>query len=235
MAYCVHCGVRLDPTEKHCPLCGVPVHDPLQPYPAEGEKPYARREDPVITRMNRRLTAGIISITLIFPALLCLAIDFSSSRRIDWSLYPTGALIVLWTGLVPLFLWNKPSFIRIFSPFSLAGLAYIYLISLLQGNGDWFMPLALPVYVLTVVLAGVSTFIFIRRKVSLFYLPAVLMISAGLLSLLIDLLIRAYFEWTVRPGWSLFVLLPCVAVALVLILLARRQALREAVIRRLHV
>lgn len=235
MAYCVHCGVRLDPSEKYCPLCGVPVLDPLQPYQADAKKSYADRHDPVIVRKNRRLTAGMISIILIFPALLCLAIDFSVSRQIDWSLYPTGALVVLWTGLVPPFLWVRPSFLRIFLPFALTGLAYVYLISYLQLNGDWFLPLALPVYLLTAILTGVITIVFQRRKLSLFYLPAFIMISAGLLSLAIDLLIRSYLEQALRPGWSLFVMLPCIAVALVLVLLARRHALREAVARRLHV
>ena len=43
MAYCVHCGVKLGAGETKCPLCGIPVHDPLELQPAPAVKPYPIR------------------------------------------------------------------------------------------------------------------------------------------------------------------------------------------------
>ena len=70
MAYCVHCGVKLAPSETKCPLCGVPALDPLEkreeiaarPYPVRTpEQQLIMRDPPVVvveTRRNIRVHAG---------------------------------------------------------------------------------------------------------------------------------------------------------------------------------
>ncbi len=43
MSYCVNCGVELDRSEKACPLCGVEVLNPRQPYDDQAPRPYPKR------------------------------------------------------------------------------------------------------------------------------------------------------------------------------------------------
>ena len=43
MSYCVNCGVELESSEKCCPLCGLEVQNPRQPYDDRIVRPYPRR------------------------------------------------------------------------------------------------------------------------------------------------------------------------------------------------
>ena len=39
MSYCVNCGVELAASERRCPLCGVEVINPREPFDENGERP----------------------------------------------------------------------------------------------------------------------------------------------------------------------------------------------------
>ena len=43
MSYCVHCGVKLAPSEARCPLCKTPVVDPVTPYDPSVPKEFPTR------------------------------------------------------------------------------------------------------------------------------------------------------------------------------------------------
>ncbi len=43
MSYCVHCGVKLAPSEARCPLCQTPVVDPVTPYDPSVPKEFPTR------------------------------------------------------------------------------------------------------------------------------------------------------------------------------------------------
>jgi membrane protein YdbS with pleckstrin-like domain len=59
-----------------------------------------------ITKFNPK--AGLIlSAVLLFSAIVCLTINYSIDQLMSWSLFPTGALIVLWATIVPMLIMKK--------------------------------------------------------------------------------------------------------------------------------
>ena len=54
MSYCVNCGVKLAPSEKKCPLCGVPVVNPRDPWVEPSHRPYPKQVERVMHRIDRR-------------------------------------------------------------------------------------------------------------------------------------------------------------------------------------
>ncbi|MBP8989539.1 MAG: hypothetical protein KBG64_04890 [Clostridia bacterium] len=234
MPYCVHCGVELDPSEKYCPLCHVEVIDPLAPYDEKVKRPYPTRLDPITQRINRRFVGVLISIVLGFSALLCTAINFSLENKLTWSLYVIGALFLLWSWTVPYFLVKKRSFIRLFLPGVFVLLAYLYLIAWLQGGLAWYFSLAVPLVLQVAILVCLNSFLIRKHFIRGFTIPAVLLISTGLLVTGLEWTLNRYKGSLTFPSWSLYVLIPCLALALACFSIARRQAVLDEIKRRLH-
>lgn len=234
MSYCVNCGVELEKSEKSCPLCGVEVFNPLQPFDEKAIRPYPRRLDPINARINRQFIAAIMSICLAFPALLCLAINLSLDGRLTWSLYAMGALALLWTFAVPLYLFRKPSLTVLFLPDTAAVLAYLLLIAVLQQGLSWYLGLALPLVLLTGGLVYLNAALILHRIFRGFVIPAAVLISIGLLVMGVELIIEQYLAGAWDLGWSFYVLIPCLAIAMVCLTIARRQSIREEIRKRLH-
>lgn len=234
MSYCVNCGVELEPSEKYCPLCQTEVINPHQPYDPQAARPYPSRLDPITERINRRFIGVIISVIFAFPAFLCVAINYSLDRRLHWSLYVCGALLLAWTCTAPYYLIRKRTLNRLFIPGVIVLLLYLLLIAALRQQTDWFLPLALPLVLLPAILIYLNLFLILRHLIRGFVIPAVMLISTGLLAVGIELIIEWYAGGLSGAFWSLFVLIPSLALATVCLSIARRQSILEEIKRRLH-
>ncbi|HBP37676.1 MAG TPA: hypothetical protein DD640_02845, partial [Clostridiales bacterium] len=171
MSYCVNCGVELSPSEKACPLCGVEVVNPRQPYDEKAVRPYPRRLDPINARINRAFTAVILSISIAFPAIFCLTVNFILDGRLTWSLYAAGGLALVWVFAVPSFLIRNPGFSKLLLPDILALLLYLLMIAWLRGPSDWYLPLAMPLVLLTGGLVYINGLLIGHRIIRGFVVP----------------------------------------------------------------
>ncbi len=234
MSYCVNCGVELDASEKNCPLCGLEVQNPRQPYSPAAKRPYAQRLDPVYSRINRHFVASILTIATAFPALLCLVINMILAGKFSWSLYVAGALAVVWVFVVPRFIIRKLSFMRLFIPDLIAVILYLLLLELLTPVNGWFVPLAMPIALLVGCFALINGLLINHRILKESAIPAALLASAGLVNVGIEIIVELYLHSAFVLDWSLFVLIPCLAVAAFFATIARRQAIREEIKKRLH-
>ena len=156
MSYCVNCGVELAPSEKRCPLCGVEVVNPAKPWTEPEALPYSDNAER-IRRIDRRYLAGLISLVLLIPAVVCMFCDILDGR-LSWSLLVTGALLnVFVIFLVPMML-HRPSALLLIALDTVSTSAYLLLIRIACGlpasGKDWLLPLALPIVLLTAILAA---------------------------------------------------------------------------------
>lgn len=234
MSYCVNCGVELAASEKCCPLCGVEVVNPRQPHLEDSWRPYPKREDPMITRLNHRFIAVILSISLALPATICLAIDRAYTGRLTWSLYVAGSLIMIWCWIVPVFLYRKPGYFKIALPISASLLAFLLMIERLQPDRGWFVPLALPLVLLCTILVSMLAVLGSRRIVRGFAIPAAILACAGLLTIGVELIVNYYETESIKLFWSWFIFLPCLALAALSLAIARRQRVKTEILKRLH-
>jgi hypothetical protein len=234
MSYCVNCGVELEKSEKACPLCGVEVLNPRQPYDEKAVRPYPRRLDPVNARINRQFTATIVSICIAFPVVLSLAINLILDGRATWSLYVAGGLALIWVLFVPYFLFSQPTFVKLFVPDTAALLLYLLLVDLLADAGSWFLTLAMPLTLLTCGLVLVNGLLINLKVLRGFAIPAVILISIGILTMGTELIIKLYIQNSFQLNWSFFVMIPTLALAMVCLTVARRQTIRDEIKKRLH-
>jgi len=234
MSYCVNCGVELDVSEKTCPLCGVEIINPRQPYDEKAVRPYPTRLDPINERINRHFIAAILSICLAFPAVICIAINLFMNGKADWSLYVAGALAMVWVFVVPYYLNRKPSFGWMCLADIVAILLYLLLIAGMSPDHTWYLALALPLTLLCGGIVWAIGMLIEYRLVRDFAIPAVILAGVGLLSIGIELIVELNLEGSYHLDWSFFVLIPCLAVAAIFVTIARRQSIREEIRKRLH-
>lgn len=234
MSYCVQCGVELAPSESQCPLCGVIVQNPRQPYNEKAPKPYPDKPDREQERLSRRFIGGLITIMIALPVALSLLIDWRLNGTFSWSLYVAGALGLIWLAVVPFGLWVQPTYVRIALSVFIGTAFYLYLIARLN-HADWYWSLALPITVLCAT-AFLSIGLLIQFAVLRGFLAAGGILTAvGLLAVGIEQVLAWNRLGRTEWRWSLFVLIPCLALAAVSVLAQQRRSWREALYRRLHV
>lgn len=235
MSYCVNCGVELEKTERICPLCGVEVNNPREPHAPFEVRPYPTRLDPVNAKINRRFIAAILSIALAFPVILSIVVNLVYSGHVGWSLYVAGSLAMFWVWLVPPFLWRRSEFLRIVAPDLLAVLLFLFLIYAMNPRQEWFRLLALPLVLLSSLLILLIGWLISSHRLRGFYIPAVIIAASGSVVPAIEILTERFAVGSFKVDWSLYVLIPGLAVSAVLIAIARRQSVREEIHKRLHI
>jgi len=123
----------------------------------------------------------ILSVAVLFSVFVCTIINYSISQTLDWSLFPLGALIMVWATLAPLFLLKKNKALGLFSGLTITLIAYLFLIQYLVNDKDWFMPLALPIAVLSLIAFGISLFLFTNKTINKLYAAAITVFLFGVL------------------------------------------------------
>ncbi|NLN46679.1 MAG: hypothetical protein GX153_08970, partial [Clostridiaceae bacterium] len=211
MSFCVNCGVRLGETERKCPLCGVQVINPVQPFQAGIPSLYPAPEGigTAARRIDRRTIAFIVTCVLVLPALICVAVDLVYGGVLDWSLYVVGAAVMIWVFLaLPLLHTRIESSERgpaaILIPDAVALMTYLWVIERLSAPDTWFVPLALPIAGTLCLLVIVNAILIDRRILRHLYALVGILLSVAILVVMIEIATELSMGETVHVTWSLF-------------------------------
>jgi uncharacterized membrane protein YvbJ len=71
MSYCVNCGVELERSLKACPLCGVPVINPLEKEAPEAPPAFPTVRDE-LKKKDRTFWVGFFSLLYLVPIATCI-------------------------------------------------------------------------------------------------------------------------------------------------------------------
>ncbi len=115
----------------------------------------------------------ITTAIFLLASVVCITINYSVSRSINWSLFPVGALVVIWATITPLLIMKKNKTLGLYTGLSLTLIPFLFLIQKLVTAKGWVMPLALPVAGLSLIAFGASLVAFAHFKSNKFY-PAAL-------------------------------------------------------------
>ncbi len=126
-------------------------------------------------------TLFITGVFFLFLALVCFIINYSIDRLISWSLYPAGALVVIWATIAPLMLMKRNKTLGQYAGFTITLIAYLLLIQYLVPDKGWFIPLALPVAILLLLALGISIIAFTRFSINKYYAAAITVFLFGVI------------------------------------------------------
>ncbi len=235
MSYCVECGVKLGEAEEKCPLCQTLVQNPIHPYNPRTPKPFPVRTPEQNLQIDRRFLLGLISTAMLLPAAICVIIDFFFGGRITWSVYPVGALVLLFVALaVPILVKKYRIYVTIVMD-ALVLLGYLKMVELLSGSMGWFSPIVFPVVMLSALMVLGVTASVRQRLLKELAVPATILLLIAILALSVELLVTSQLYGELAITWSPFVMLPCGFIALMLYIVHSHKPLRDELKRRLHI
>lgn len=233
MSYCVNCGVELDSTAEFCPLCQTPVCNPRRPVDRESPTPFPRERGEV-SLASRVEAAILVSAMLASVAICCGLLNLLLRTGHIWSLYVIGAAAMLWVFAVPPLLWRKlPLPVLTLLDASAIGL-YVLLIAWELDGLDWYLHLALPATVLLGLILLAQVLLIHKRRRSTLSTMSLVIASAAVFIMGLELLGDLYFYGAWGPSWSLVVLIVAGALEIPLVVVRRVPGLREEVRRRFH-
>jgi hypothetical protein len=235
MSYCVECGVKLGEAEEKCPLCGTVVQNPIHPYSPRTPKPFPVRTQEQNLQMDRRYLLGLISMAILLPAALCVVLDLFFGGGITWSVYPVGALVLLFAALAVPILVKKHRIYVTIAIDTLVLLGYLKMVELLSKAEGWFTPVVFPVIIMAALMALGVTASIRQHLIRELAIPATILTLVALLSLTIELLVSSQVLKQLQLAWSPFVILPCGFIAFMLYLIQSNKPLREELKKRLHI
>lgn len=234
MPYCVNCGVELEQGERSCPLCGTEVVLPPGLSKDAGGKTLPPDTDEYSNRADRQLWFRLTTIVLLTPALLSLTINLMIDAELTWSIVVMASMAAIWVVFVSPLLYRR----RLYSLWivldTLAAAGLLYLIEVFTGRAGWFQSLALPVTVFAGALVLILYKLIERGFLQRFTIVSGVFAAAGLLCLFIDAVIGLYLQGELVLSWSIIVLIPCAAVAVIFSLVQREQQLVDRLERWFH-
>lgn len=233
MSYCVNCGVELDADLRECPLCNTPVINPRE-LEKRGKEHSFPAEKGQVEAVKRRDMGILLSIVTAATAVTCGILNLLVYDSSLWSLAIIGACALLWVFLIPVVIYTKlPVYLYLLFDGVMAGI-YLYMITYMTSEAEWFWNLALPIVALATAVAEV--FALCVRCFPVGFLTASLytFTAVGIFCCGLEFLIDRYLRGTVWLTWSAVVLTVCVIIDAALITLLSVKRFRSAVRRRLH-
>ena len=228
--FCIKCGVKLENTERKCPLCGTEVCHPEITCFAEPLYPRDRKPKPIPS--SKFINGAVIGLFLI-PLVVCFFADISHDLILDWFGFVGGALMLTYIVFVLPFWFKRPNPV-IFVPCDFAAATLYVLYVSLALDASWFWSFALPLCVILcfIITAAAALFVYLRRG-KLFVLAG-LLISLGITSFFTEWLIVKNFAVSFI-GWSVYPLIVLVLLGGLLIYLGIDSKAREVLERKFFI
>lgn len=234
MSYCVNCGVELERSLKKCPLCSVPVINPMEKEEPEATPVFPESRDQ-LKKKDRSFWINFFSIMYLVPIVTCIICNLIYDKQITWSVYVTAGALMLWVFTTSPFYFNIFDYRKMTGIDLIGVLIGLLIIQAITGGRSWFFAIALPIVTCCFMILTVFITLAGKRKMRGLVLSAALIISVAALSLIIELVVDLYSSGMVTLVWSWFVFAPCLSIAALLILLDKNKKFRQELAKRLHV
>lgn len=234
MAYCVRCGVKLEDSEKKCPLCQTVVYHPDLPPVGNAKTPFPKEHAAKVKTMNSRFKLLIATIIIFLPTVLTLICDYSLNEKIVWAdIVVSSVCLAYCLVFLPLIFRKKEVLLYLVIDFPLL-LLFQWYIAYTTGGG-WFVGFALPV---TCSITGiVIAAVLLKRftKASKLLISAVVFLLSGIDCILLERLINRAFLHQMKFVWSYYPLITFGVIGLILFLCDRNQYLKEKLTKKFFI
>lgn len=232
--YCVKCGVELADSEKKCPLCNTFVYHPTI---KQSETELTFPPEPPREEFNRTGMLFILTFIFAIPLILCLVCDVCINGSIEWSGYAVCAILLTYIlAVLPIWFKRPSAFVFVPVDFAAVGLYLLYINYKLDG--DWFLTLALPLVVMSMLLVGSLVILTnkFKRRYFLLYVYGGASMLLGCFCVLTEFFLNLTI-FTLSKGfiWSIYPLIVLFLVGIMLIIIAIVKPFRESLYKKFFI
>ena len=230
--YCINCGVKLEDSQKQCPLCGVKVYHPDLQLP-KGEPLYPNHRYPAPEVASR--AAQIVLTTLMtIAALITSFVDYQINGSITWGGIAAGGILVAYVVFVTPF-WTRKVNPLVYIP-GVFGTIVVYLWYLAYTvGGVWFWSFALPATAYLGTLVTLESWLLVRWRSRALTILGGGMIALGAFVVLLEYLIYITFSVRKFVAWSVYPFISLLLLGVMLIFLAINRSAREKMERKFFI
>ena len=220
--YCVKCGVKLQEGVSGCPLCGTPVWNP-----DENKKEELYPDSlPRHTRESGLAGAAAMTVVCVIALAVVMIVCFRLYGALRWGSYAVGGILLFYiVAILPG--WFREPRSEVFVPVDFAAASLFTLLICLKTGGSWYLSFALPVQLMSCLLATALICLLKYVRHGKFYIFGGFLILLGGFTVLVELFEHLTFG-TAMFRWSLFSLAVFGAVGLFLLLSGMIRPLRHA-------
>ena len=105
----------------------------------------------------------------------------------------------------------------------------------MKKDFSWYLPVALPISLLSGVTIGLIVFIILHRKMGRYVKLGWSILAISLLPAVIDICITRYLSGSFLPVWSWYVSIPLLALGVTILALAGNVRFREWIRRKMFI
>ncbi len=223
--FCIKCGVELSEGQKICPVCDTKVYHPDFYIPSDKDT-YPKKEFKS-EEFNRKGLMFAITFLMLIPLIFTVILELSWHKRIDWSGYVAGGILLFYICFI-LPLWFRRPSPAIFVPSAFIAATVYLLYICLQTSGKWFLGFGMPI---TLSLGCIVSAVFILLyylKAGKLYIIGGGIIALGLWTALMELLIRLTFSVHTEFIWSICPMAVCFVFGMFLIIVEIVKPFKES-------
>ena len=113
-------------------------------------------------------------------------------------------------------------------------IGYLWIVERFAAKGEWLMGLAVPLVVLAAVLFVIDYFLIVKAVSARLKRAALAVATVPVFLLGLECCLDHYLSGRISLQWSIFVSIPCVIIALLFLVLNRRERFKREMRKRLH-
>jgi hypothetical protein len=238
MPYCSRCGVELDNSTEHCPLCRTPIQKfdgdgqllPEKSYPVDN---VGIKADKYI-REHKGLLEKILTASFLIPVLTLFAINFFIDKTFSWSLYPVFSLILLWSYVFYSISFYKRPYLISFLNY-ISTLLYLYLLDSLTPGKSWFPLLGFPLTSGVFISSFFVVMLSKKAQMNGLNIAAYILLGLTAVSINTDIFICIFLDSFRYYGWSLIPAITLIPVSLLLFIIRYNSHLNAYLKRFFHI
>lgn len=223
MPYCPKCGVEVDFKIKTCPLCAfeIPEVPHEHDYPNEEiELKNYYEELKVLKKKSRKRSRQILFIVILLVTIAAAVNntmqDWLRNNELTFSPYVLSSIGLFIIYLLPVFGFIK-DWKKILTLLFIGSTAFLFSIDFYADGLEWFVPVGLPLTVLSIGMLFLIMLIIKKKKPGRLYSGSIILGAASVLLIILETVIDHYLG-EFKLEWSLQALVAMGSLSLLLIL-----------------
>ena len=213
-----------------CALLGVTVSELLNGERADSAEPAQVNMEHIVvntldyaqqvSKQRRFSKKGIVllSVTVFFlvAAFVCSLCDFVITRSISWSLYPVGAVVLVWCVFAALLYGKRLRFVAAAGALTVLIIPFLALIEYVSKSAGWLIPVGLPIAAAALLILWLVVLLFTFTRINRWFILSLATLLSPLLDIFINLRLESATGHTINDPSSGFTLLGAVIAAIAL-------------------
>lgn len=131
----------------------------------------------------------VVSMGLLMAIGICLLIEYTFMEGFFWSIIATSSMIYAWFIISALLCSKKHHLLRAIFVASLGILPFLYSISLVLFDINWFLYLALPISLVSLLYTAFVVYVWYRCSINIWYKLSLTVVLSPVVSIVVNLLI----------------------------------------------